>query len=91
MVSFECLATLLRQGVEGRLDDVVLVEVGSIVAGVPPFMLDVREAVDSPAKSPKVCWHTNRTGTGSPCLKQGKLNYLVWQIRPSGFFETDGS
>jgi hypothetical protein len=30
MVSFKCLATLLRQGVEGRLDDVVLVEVRSI-------------------------------------------------------------
>jgi hypothetical protein len=33
VVSFECLATLLRQGVEGRLDDVVLVEVRSIGAG----------------------------------------------------------
>jgi hypothetical protein len=33
-VSFECLATILRQGVEGRLDDVVLVEVESVGAGV---------------------------------------------------------
>jgi hypothetical protein len=33
-VSFERLVKLLRQDVEGRLDDVVLVEVGSIVAGV---------------------------------------------------------
>jgi hypothetical protein len=28
VVSFKCLATLLRQGVEGRLDDVILVDVG---------------------------------------------------------------
>jgi hypothetical protein len=33
-ISFERLATLLRQGVEGRLDDVVLIEVGSVAAGV---------------------------------------------------------
>jgi hypothetical protein len=33
-VSFKRLATLLYQGVEGRLEDVVLVEVGSIGAGV---------------------------------------------------------
>jgi hypothetical protein len=30
VVGFKRLAILLRQGVEGRLDDVVLVEVGSI-------------------------------------------------------------
>jgi hypothetical protein len=33
-VSFERIVTLLRQGVEGGLEDVALVEVGSIVAGV---------------------------------------------------------
>jgi hypothetical protein len=33
-VYFECLATLLRQGVEGGLEDVALVEVESVVAGV---------------------------------------------------------
>jgi hypothetical protein len=33
-VSFERIATLLRQGVEGGLEDVALVEVGSIVARV---------------------------------------------------------
>ncbi len=33
-VSFKCLATLLHQGVEGGLEDVVLVEVGSVGAGV---------------------------------------------------------
>jgi hypothetical protein len=33
-VSFERLATLLRQGVEGGLEDVALVEVGSVVAEV---------------------------------------------------------
>jgi hypothetical protein len=35
VVSFECVVTLLRQGVEGRLDDVVLIEVrfiGAIVS-----------------------------------------------------------
>jgi hypothetical protein len=34
MVSFQSLATLFRQGVEGGLEDVVLVEVGFVVAGV---------------------------------------------------------
>jgi hypothetical protein len=33
-VSFECLATLLYQGVEGGFEDVALVEVESIVARV---------------------------------------------------------
>jgi hypothetical protein len=33
-VSFKCLVTHLRQGVEGSLEYVVLVEVGSVVAGV---------------------------------------------------------
>jgi hypothetical protein len=33
-VVFERLVTLLHQGVEGRLDDVVLVEVGSVGATV---------------------------------------------------------
>jgi hypothetical protein len=32
--SFECLTTLLHQGVEGGLEDVVLVEVGSVGFGV---------------------------------------------------------
>jgi hypothetical protein len=34
MVCFERLATLLRQGVEGGLEDVALIDVGSIVAVV---------------------------------------------------------
>jgi hypothetical protein len=34
VVSFEHIATLLRQGFESRLDDVVLVEVGSVGARV---------------------------------------------------------
>jgi hypothetical protein len=33
-VSFECLATLLHQGVEGGFEDVALVEVKSVIAGV---------------------------------------------------------
>jgi hypothetical protein len=33
-VSFECLATLLHQGVEVGFEDVALVEVGSVAAGV---------------------------------------------------------
>jgi hypothetical protein len=33
-VRFECLATLLHQIAEGGLEDVALVEVGSVVAGV---------------------------------------------------------
>jgi hypothetical protein len=33
-VSFECLATLLRQGVKGGFEDVALVEVKSVIAGV---------------------------------------------------------
>jgi hypothetical protein len=39
--------------VKGGLDDVVLVEVGFIGVGVSPFMLDVREVVNSPAESSK--------------------------------------
>jgi hypothetical protein len=34
VIGLECLAILLRQVVEGRLDDVALVEVRSIGAGV---------------------------------------------------------
>jgi hypothetical protein len=34
LVSFEHLATLLHQGVEGRLEDVALVEVGFVATGV---------------------------------------------------------
>jgi hypothetical protein len=33
-VSFEHLSTLLRQGVEGGFEDVALVKVGSVIAGV---------------------------------------------------------
>jgi hypothetical protein len=33
-VSFQRLVTLLCHGVKGRLDDVILVEVGSVGAGV---------------------------------------------------------
>jgi hypothetical protein len=36
-VSFERLMTLLRQGVEGRLKNVVLIEVGSVIAEVSTF------------------------------------------------------
>jgi hypothetical protein len=36
-ISFKGHATILRQGVEGRLDDVVLVEVRSVGAGAPPL------------------------------------------------------
>jgi hypothetical protein len=34
VVSFKCPVTLLRQGVEGRLEDIALVEVRSVGAGV---------------------------------------------------------
>jgi hypothetical protein len=33
-VGFECLAILLCQGVESRLEDIVLIEVGSVGAGI---------------------------------------------------------
>jgi hypothetical protein len=36
-VSFKCLVTLLRQGIECRLNDVVLVEVAFVGAGVSIF------------------------------------------------------
>jgi hypothetical protein len=36
-VSFERLAILLHQGVKGRLDDVVLIDVGSIGVRVSPL------------------------------------------------------
>jgi hypothetical protein len=34
VVRIECLTTLLHQGVEGGLEDVTLIEVGSVVARV---------------------------------------------------------
>jgi hypothetical protein len=52
-VNFECLATLLRQGVEGGLEDVVLPRLNPLLPEFPPFMLDVLEVVNSPAQSPK--------------------------------------
>jgi hypothetical protein len=36
-----------------KLEDVVLVEVGSVGAGVSTFMLDMREVVDSTVELPK--------------------------------------
>jgi hypothetical protein len=39
-VSFKCLATLLYQGDEGRLEEVVLVEVGSTTGKHVPFLGD---------------------------------------------------
>jgi hypothetical protein len=36
-VSFECVVTLLHQGVEGGLEDVALVEVGFVVTGISTF------------------------------------------------------
>jgi hypothetical protein len=52
-VSFECLATLLRQGVESGFDDVTLLRSDPLLSEFSPFMLDVLEVVDSPAESPK--------------------------------------
>jgi hypothetical protein len=37
VVHFECLVTRLRQGVEGGLEDVSLVVVRSVVAGISTF------------------------------------------------------
>jgi hypothetical protein len=53
-VGLECLAIFLHQVVEGRLDDVNFVEVGSVGARPPFFMAEV---VNSPAESSK-CVHT---------------------------------
>jgi hypothetical protein len=53
MISLECLVIILRQGVEGGPDDVVLVEVGSVDVGPPFFMLAGHEVVDSPMELPK--------------------------------------
>jgi hypothetical protein len=53
MISLECRVIILRQGVEGGLDDVVLIEVGSVDVGPPFFMLARHEVVDSPMLLPK--------------------------------------
>jgi hypothetical protein len=39
VVRLERLAILLRQGVEGRLDDIMLIEVRSVDVGVGAFFL----------------------------------------------------
>jgi hypothetical protein len=49
-VGLKRLAIFVRQVVEGRLDDVILVEVRSVGVEAPFFMLEV---VDSPAESSK--------------------------------------
>jgi hypothetical protein len=66
VISFERLATLLRHGVEGRLDDVVLVDVGSVGARVSPFMVDMCEVVESPTESPKYIVTQNKQEEEAP-------------------------
>jgi hypothetical protein len=75
-VSFEHLATFLHQGVEGGLEDVALVEVGSVVARV--FTLHVWHDWSSrvPSGVAKMCSHTKWIETRSPCSKLQKLD--VW-------------
>jgi hypothetical protein len=69
VVSFERLVTLLHQGVEGRLDDVVLVKVGSVGVGV----------------SSKMCCHTKRTRAESSCSKKEKVEPAVLGTGLSNF------
>jgi hypothetical protein len=55
-VSFECLTTLLHQGVDVGLMMLFSSRLNSLVPEFPPFMFDVREVVDSTVESPKyVC------------------------------------
>jgi hypothetical protein len=75
VVSFERLTTLLRQRVKGGFEDVALVEVRSIVAGVSTFMLDVLDVVNSPAESAK-CVHT-RNEQESEAPAQNWVNRIV--------------
>jgi hypothetical protein len=49
-VRFECLVTLLCQGVEGGLDMLPLSRLDPLLPEFPPFMLDKLEVVDSPAE-----------------------------------------
>jgi hypothetical protein len=55
VVALERLATFVRQDIEDRLDDVILVKVRFVGTEVPPppFMLDVRKVVNSPVESSK--------------------------------------
>jgi hypothetical protein len=76
-VRFERLATFLYQGVESRLNDIVLVEIGSVAAGVPPpFVLNMCEVVDSPVESPKCVATWNKQE-----LKAPPQNYEIRTVR----------
>jgi hypothetical protein len=89
-VSFECLATLLRQCVESGFDDVVLIEVGSVGAGVS----GCRGGGGGgwvPIGVTKICCHTIRIGTGNSCSKLQKPDTPTWQIGGSSFIGTNGS
>jgi hypothetical protein len=76
-VSFKHLVTLLCQGVEGRLMMLFLSRLDPLVSEFPPFMLDVREVVDSPAESPKVFAHEMN--------KSRKPLFEIGEIGHSGF------
>jgi hypothetical protein len=85
MISFERLATLLHQDIEGGLEDVALVKVKSVVARVST--LHAWRAWISWFLSgvAKLCSHTEQTETRSPRSKLQKLDYLAWQTGGSGF------
>jgi hypothetical protein len=91
VVSFERLVTLLYQGVEGKLGDVVLTEIESISAEVFTHYAWHLEVVNSPAELPKICLHMNRIRAGSTCSKQEKLDPPIWQTGLSGFINFDDS
>jgi hypothetical protein len=74
-VSFKRLVTLLRQGIEGMLEDVVLVEVRSISARVSTI-----HVVDSPAESAK-CVCTQNEQELEPSA-QNKANQILWFGKP---------
>jgi hypothetical protein len=83
---------LVCQDVESRLDDIVLVEVGSVGTRVPP-PLQAWRAWSSQFSNGvvKMCLHMNWTRSGSSCSKQEKMDPLVWQTGVSGFVDSDGS
>jgi hypothetical protein len=74
VVSLERFVAPLHQGVEGGLDDVVLVEVGSIDAGA-----SLLHACRFHSKVTKMCWHVNRTRVERSYSKQQKLDCPFWQ------------
>jgi hypothetical protein len=76
VVGLERLAIFLRQVVEGRLDNVVLAEIGFVGVGTS-FLHGWSSRVFSEVV--KISSHTNRIGSRKLLLEIGKSDALFWQ------------